>query len=383
MRLATQAKFRAVAVELEGMIREGKWLPDQKLPSVRAIAEEHSVALATAARALEVLNGKGLIQANERSGVYRVVDTSASANRSNHWAVCLRITPGPWQRASMAVTGSGFLDLAQTPRVRLDFDAIPTDLDLPEATLRQMVRRALQKGVTGVFFLPSRISETLMHEDERLLSICRDFDLPAVLIERNLRGEHRALEWDLVCPDDFDGGFQCAMHLFANGRTRLAFVRGGPTSSHNDQMAGFLAAHFQARQRGLVRGDQAFPLILEYPEGSASKEAYRSLCDQILENKIDGVVCYHDRMVVGLTMELLARGKRVPDDVAMTGFDDQPICQEFAIGVTTYAYPGREIVSRASQVMRERTRNPSAPPIKVLVPSRLIIRESSATAIGE
>lgn len=376
MQLVGKAKFRAIAVELEALVAAGKWSPSQKLPSVRKIAKKYNVALATAARALEFLHGKGIIRPHERSGVYLVVD--AASHATEQWAVCLRVTPGPWQRASRGVTESGFLALAHTPGIHLFFDAVPTDLDLADAALKKMVHKAMASGISGLFFMPSRFSEELMKQDERFLSICRECAWPVVLIERNLRGEHRALEWDLVCPDDVDGGFQGALHLFESGRKNLCFIRGGPTSSHNDQLAGFLAAHFEAQRRRLLPGKPAFPLILDYPENSSSKDAYRTLVGQIVQNHIDGVVCYHDRAVIGLAIELMARGKRIPDDVALTGFDDQPIGQEFSIGVTTYAYPGQVLAARSFEVMRERIKDPAAPPIKVLIPSRLIVRDSSA-----
>jgi LacI family transcriptional regulator len=196
---------------------------NQKLPSVRALAEEHGVALATAARALEVLHGKGIVKPHERSGAYLVAEGPPARDRVDHWAVCLRITPGPWQQGSMAVAKDGFTALAHTPGARLSFDAIPNDLDVPEDALRQTVGRALEAGVSGLFFLPSRINEALMRQDERLLAVCRDSGLPVVLIERNLRGARRALEWDLVCSDYYDGGLQCAMHLFATGRRKLVW----------------------------------------------------------------------------------------------------------------------------------------------------------------
>jgi LacI family transcriptional regulator len=279
-----------------------------------------------------------------------------------HWAVCLRITPGPWQRASVASTGRGFFEAAQTPGIRIDFEAIPTDLNLPQAEIRQLVRRARKNGIQGLFFLPSRISAEMMEQDERLLAECKAAGIPVVLFERNLRGDDRPLEYDLVCPDGADGGFRCAMHLLEIGRRNLAFVRGGPTSSHNAMIAGFLSAQSLARQTGLLPVDAPFPLVMDFPEGSASPDAYRFLCDRLLEKAIDGVVCYHDRCVVGLTMELLARGKRVPQDVALTGFDDQPIGQEFSICVTTYAFPGIEIAAHALQIMRGCIEEPAPPP---------------------
>jgi DNA-binding LacI/PurR family transcriptional regulator len=94
---------------------------------------------------------------------------------------------------------------------------------------------------------------------------------------------------------------------------------------------------------------------------------------------LNGVVCYHDRIAIGLAIELMTRGRRVPDEVGLTGFDDQTIGQEFTLGITSYAYPTIEIAEEAIAVMRRRIERPDAPPIKVVVPSRLIVRESSTS----
>jgi LacI family transcriptional regulator len=375
MAIPSRGKYLVVAEELESEIAAGKWSVDRRLPGVRQVAERHNVALATAARALEVLIGKGIIESRERSGMYRVAGPPPRA--AEVWAMCLRITPGPWQRGSMEVTIRGFVEAAAALGVSMAFDAIPNDLGLPEPTLRKVVRDARQAGVAGLFFIPSRIGEGPMVQDERFLAICRELGLPVVLLDRNLRGERRPLEWDLVCEDDLAGGLACASHLFETGRARLAFVRGGAISSHNERLAGFLLAHYHAIRRGLIPPATPSPLVLEYPEDPSSKRAYRILCDRILEEGVDGVVCYHDRVAIGLAIELLTRGQRVPDDVALTGFDDQAIGQEFALGITTYAYPSRAIADEAIAVMRRRIKDPTAPPIKVVIPSRLIIRESS------
>ena len=52
----------------------------------------------------------------------------------------------------------------------------------------------------------------------------------------------------------------------------------------------------------------------------------------------------------------------------------------FTIGVTTYAYPSEGVAEQAVRLMRERLRDPDRPPIKVVVPGRLIVRESTGGA---
>ena len=82
-------------------------------------------------------------------------------------------------------------------------------------------------------------------------------------------------------------------------------------------------------------------------------------------------------------VELLTRGLSVPGDVAVAGFDDLPIGNSFTIGVTSYAYPAEGMAEQAVRLARERRQDFTRPPIKVVVPGRLIVRESTAGATAD
>ena len=92
--------------------------------------------------------------------------------------------------------------------------------------------------------------------------------------------------------------------------------------------------------------------MLEQPSGLASKESYAELADQILAHGADGVVCYQDYTALGLILELLNRGVRVPADVAITGFDNLPIGKAYSIGVTTYAFSSESVAHQATRLIR-------------------------------
>ena len=197
--------------------------------------------------------------------------------------------------------------------------------------------------------------------------------MPVVLIERNLRGPARPLEYDLVAADDLDGGMRCTAHLLEQGRRRIAFVTGSPTSSHEGRLAGYLtASHRAATGWG--------PMVLEQNPGLAGKESYAELADRIVAGRADGVVCYQDYTALGLILELLNRGVRVPADVAITGFDNLPIGKAYSIGVTTYAFSPESVARHATRLIRARLRGDAGPPVKVLIPGELVVRESSGGA---
>lgn len=365
----TAPKYVEVATALELQIRGGKW-DGGRMPSVRGIASQHSVSVVTASRALQILRDKGLIHTVERSGSVRVPPPSA-----DRWALVLRLTPGPWQKATISLSRVGFEALARRDPMHLESDLFPITQAHSEDQIRLLARRAKDAGVGGAFLLPSRHSDAEMRLDERFLSACRAESLPVVLLERNLRGHNRPLERDLVAVDDLDGAARCTRHLLDLGRKSVALVVASPTSSHNDKVAGYLYALHAANP-----GAEFKPVVLYQNSDLPSREAYAALATEIRRQKVDGVVCYQDYTAVGLIFELLNRGAKVPDDVAVVGSDDLSIGDQFAIGLTTYTYPSEGMAEQAVRLMRERRQNPDRPPLKVVVPGRLIERESSIGA---
>ena len=361
-------KYMQIARSLEAEVATGGQ-GESRMPSARAVAARHGVSVVTASRALQVLRDEGLIRTVDRSGSFLAEPARATNGR---WALVQRSTPGPWLEASLSFGRAGFDAVARSEGV--GFEAGHFDLDAPGpslgATLRRQARAAADAGVRGVFLMPSRVSDEQMRRDEALLAACREAGLPVVFIERNLRGAGRPLEHDLAAADDLDGGLRCTEHLLKLGRRRVAFVAGSPTSSHEGRLAGYLAAV----QRF---GADGKPLVIEQRMALDTRAAYQDLAERLLELKADGVVCYQDYTAIGLVVELLARGLRVPADVAITGFDNLPIGKAFALGVTTYAFPASAIASQAFRLMQARIHDPAGPPIKALVAGELIVRESS------
>jgi LacI family transcriptional regulator len=364
-------KYLEVSAALEAQMRAGCW-DDGKMPSVRGVARQHGVSVVTASRAIQVLRDKGLIRTVERAGCFRIPEPA-----TERWALVLRLTPGPWQRAMLGLTRSGFDALAQREPMQLESELFPLTTDLAERDILPLVRAAKDEGVRGAFLLPSRQSEEDMRLDERFLICCDRERLPVVLLERNLRGPNRPLERDLVAMDDVEGAAVATRHLIELGRKRIALVVASPTSSHNDRIAGYLYALYTAPLAGRKAAERR-PIVLYQSEKLASRDAYAQIADQLRKLSVDGVICYQDYTAMGLIVELLARGLSVPDDVAVTGFDDLPIGNSFTIGVTTYAYPSDGIAEQAVRLMRDRLANPTRPPLKVIVPGRLIVRQSTA-----
>jgi LacI family transcriptional regulator len=360
-------KYVTVAAQIEALVQAGRWTGN-KLPSVRDIASDYGVSVVTASRALQVLRDKGLIASVERSGSFLIEPTSRPGEA---WALCLRLTPGTWLRATAAVLNRGFEAMAKTDGITIRSDLFDSD-GVPPKELPKQLREAKEQGVRGVFLLPSRLSEASRREDLRFIDACRAAGLPVVLIERNLRGAGRELTCDLVGTDDVAGGATLTQHLLRRGRQRVACIVASPTSTHEERLAGYLLAIEEARRAGKV----VEPCIIPQSTDLCDRGVLSELAERLIRAKADGAVCYTDYVAMGLIVEFLARGVKVPKEIALTGFDDLPVGSAFALGVTSFVFPAEEVARQAVRVMRERIRRPEMPPFRVLVPGRLVIRDS-------
>jgi len=360
-------KYFELSIKLEGLIREGEWAVEGRTPGLRVIAERFGVSTVTASRALQLLQERGLVKTLDRSGSY--LATTQRPVENEKWGLFLRVTPGMWRQSGLDVMREGFHAALKGEQIELATDLFPIDSEQNRDDWRRNIRRAKQAGIKGTFFLPSRLDEANARRDVEFLETCREEEFPVVMIERSIRGRDRRLDCDLVCADNLEAGRLCTQHLLDIGRRRIALVVASPTSTHLDRAAGYLHALHQAG----VNASR----IVELPADLPGREAYGWSSDQLQEFNADGVICYHDYNAVGLVLELLQRGIRVPHDLAVIGFENYPIGNMFSLGLTTVSYPMPMFAWHALRLLRDRARGWKGSPIKLLIPVDLTIREST------
>ncbi|MGL4420446.1 MAG: GntR family transcriptional regulator [Gemmataceae bacterium] len=361
-------KYQQVADELEQRVRDGEW-DAGKMPSVRWVAQEYKTSIVTSSRAMQVLRDKGLIQSVERTGSFRMAPPTAE-----RWGVVIRVTPGPYQSSITQMVRHGFEVYARREPMHLHFDLFDFDTILTPEDAREAAKNARGSGIRGVFLLPSRVSPASAETDRLFLDGCQAEGLPVVLLERGLRqADPTELTHDLVTMDDLQAGISVTQHLHDLARQRIGMIVGSPTSSHNNRLAGYLLALNSQRQ-----SRREFPeFIYRTQEGFPSKEDWGDLVDRIVKDRIDGIICYHDYIAIGLLYELLNRGLRVPEDIAICGFENIDVGSMIRGGLTTTDYPADVLATHAIAMIRLRLAEPNRPPVRVVIPNKLIIRGST------
>ncbi|MDU0968021.1 MAG: LacI family DNA-binding transcriptional regulator [Actinomycetaceae bacterium] len=171
-----------------------------------------------------------------------------------------------------------------------------------------------------------------------------------------------------VAVDDEHGAYLAIQHLVEAGRRRVVFLNG----PHAIRQA-------RSRSRGAARawedaGRDPADLVEIECDAFRAPDAQREATKVLAKGMIDAFFCGNDLMAMGAYNALRAARLRIPEDVAVVGFDDTPMAAQFATPLTTVRQPLRELGSAAAALLLRE----DAPVEHVSLPPRLVVRESTA-----
>jgi LacI family transcriptional regulator len=165
--------------------------------------------------------------------------------------------------------------------------------------------------------------------------------VPVVLVDRPASA---GPDWCSVGVDDVHGGRIATDHLLGHGHERIAFIGdAGGLPQFRDRLAGAREA-FRAAGRDpdrlLTVGDRA-------RIAGDGREAARELLARPLADRPTGVVCGNDLIALGMLQEVLRAGLRVPDDLAIVGYDDISYVASAAVPLSSVRQP-RDLLGRTA-----------------------------------
>jgi LacI family transcriptional regulator len=192
--------------------------------------------------------------------------------------------------------------------------------------------------------------------------------LPVVIIAGD-PDEHSA---DVVTADNRAGAAAIVTHLVTDhGKRRLFHVDGPPTAPDAKQrriaLADVLNAHPEAQLVGRCHG------LFSVQSGEDAAAALLAGWGDPLP---DAIVCANDQMAIGVLQALARARVRVPEDVAVTGFDGIFVGGLIEPTLTTVHQPMRELGEQACERLLERIATPGLPPKVQLLPTELVLRSS-------
>jgi DNA-binding LacI/PurR family transcriptional regulator len=203
------------------------------------------------------------------------------------------------------------------------------------------------------------------HADDPLPGLFVDERLPAVLFAR----PGRPTPISFVDLDHDKGAALAAERLVDRGCRNVATISGPPAVlAAQDREKGFRKAMAQ-------HGRPYVPVAV----GNFTRESGELAMTQLLRDHpdLDGVFVANDLMAEGALQVLRDHGRRVPDDVAVVGFDDSLPARQAEPSLTTIAQPLEEMSAEMARLLLARIADPTIEPTSVIFAPRLVIRESA------
>ena len=190
--------------------------------------------------------------------------------------------------------------------------------------------------------------------------------LPVVCVDRRL--PRAAL--DTVVADNVEGAYAAVAHLLHIGHRRVGFIGGRPQlSTTQERLEGYRRA---LADRGIAIDDT----LVRAGDSRASGGCAMTAELLALAHPPTALLVGNNLMTLGALETIHAAGLRIPDDVAVVGYDDMPWATAFNPPLTAVRQPGRELGRRAAELLLARIDDPSRSTTLVTLKPELVVRQS-------
>jgi len=205
------------------------------------------------------------------------------------------------------------------------------------------------------------------HADNPVVGALQRRGIPTVACGAPLGFESKV---GYVSADDLGGARQMTRHLLDGGRTRIATVT-GPMDTPGGRL------RLEGYRQEL--GERFDPELVD--NGDYTREGGAAAMRRLLERRpdLDAVFVASDLMAAGALVALRQAGRRVPDDVAVGGFDDSGLAATLEPPLTTMRQPFERISHEIVRLLLEVIDGNE--PAAMILPTTLVVRSSTAPAL--
>ena len=349
------------------------------------VARRAGVSIATVSR---VLHGQGPVRENTRARVRSAIDElgyvpdgaaqSLARNRKDVIGLVavehMGLKPDQYDIESMSLLFYDAVIRGVELRIREKNWALLINFlreeDMPSAMAQQ--EESVQSRLLA---LSGKVDGLLIGEGilapQTLAKLARR--LPLVVVA----GDTAQRAVDVVSADNWSGSHALVEHLVVeHGRRRLFHIGGPATAPDATERRLAMAAVIEANPGTTLTG--SFTGLFSVMSGREGTLAMLAAGGELP----DALVCANDQMAIGALRALAERGIRVPDDIAVVGFDDifpASLCDP---PLTTVHQPIRRLAEVACDRLAERINDPTLRPKQELLPTELVLRSSCGCPPG-
>lgn len=382
--------YKQIVNYLKGMIDKGELQAGMKLPTEMDLAERFNVSRITSKRALEEMSKEGLINRIQGSGsfvspgnVKSQPQAGINIDTPRQQRIISMVLPFKASMGRLVDAIRGATDYLNSKGYYLGVHNTSRDLYQEKLTLTKLVK----DGVQGIIYYPLSDSKNL----EVMNALCMN-KYPIVAIDKYFD----SIPISSVVSDNFNGGYQVTSHLIRLGHERIAFVSDAHiegATSIRDRYFGYCKA---LKDNGLeIEHDiikigfydilkQQDPALINAARNSNYTIDKRFLMDMVSElrgRNVTAIQAINDDIGTYIEKVCLEMGVRIPDDLAIAGFDNIDISEHVDIPLTTVSQDFYEIGKRAAEIIVEYIEGNRQECTKDIIPVRLIERRSSSVSL--
>ena len=355
-----------------------------ELVTLYDVARHAGVSIATVSR---VLHGQGPVRDNTRDRVRSAIDElgyvpdgaaqSLARNRKDVIGLVavehMGLKPDQYDIESMSLLFYDAVIRGVELRIREKNWALLINFLREEDTPSAM---AQQESVQSrLLALSGKVDGLLIGEGilapQTLAKLARR--LPLVVVA----GDTAQRAVDVVSADNWSGAHALVEHLVVDhGRRRLFHIGGPATAPDATERRLAMAAVIEANPGTVLTG--SFTGLFSVMSGREGTLAMLAAGGELP----DALVCANDQMAIGALRTLTERGIRVPDDIAVVGFDDIFPASLADPPLTTVHQPIRKLAEVACDRLAERINDPTLRPKQELLPTELVLRSSCGCPPG-
>lgn len=248
----------------------------------------------------------------------------------------------------------GLLEDIHRSRLRLLFDIIE-----PKHQKEAYLNLVRAKHIDGIIIFGPRL-------DDKALKVLEKDGVPVVLI-----GQLPESKIHSVDIDNFNASRTAVEHLIRLGHSRIACIINSSVkyTAAADRLAGYKQA---LKDAGIPYSEN----LIRFGNFTASS-GYREM-QSLFDNTPDftAVFISSDEVAVGAIAAIHEHGLKIPDEIALVGFDDLPIARYLEPPLTTVAVPALELARRASSMLIDMLQGETVNDQRVILDTVLKIRES-------
>jgi DNA-binding LacI/PurR family transcriptional regulator len=173
-----------------------------------------------------------------------------------------------------------------------------------------------------------------------------------------------------IMADDEEGFIKATDHLLDLGHERIGMISPPDAGKQNPRIAGFLKAH--ARRGKKVSAELIAPGGWHVADGQQSAARLLQLA-----RPPTAIVASNDMAAIGAIIKIKELGRRVPEDIAVVGYDNIAIAEWYDPALTTVDQPHYRMGQRAMQAVLNRLNHPEEPAEMIKFETTLVVRHSS------